>query len=161
MKRNKPSLAFFLLFVFSNTVNGIDESTCIESSVAAISGLLPGMSEASLNKDNRYISVEAATGEDDGGYYEAQIFHYSKYDITVVRGMIDSIRITSPELLWARNIRIGTDRNIVEKHIHHAPVVSDKTSSQYLVCSGIGDVYAVLGYHNNKIKSIEIAMDRP
>lgn len=75
--------------------------------------------------------------------------------------MIDSIRITSPELLWAQKIMIGTDRNIVEKHIHPAPVVSDKASSQYLVCSGKGDVYATLGYRNNKIKSIEMVIDRP
>jgi hypothetical protein len=161
LERIKPSLAFFLFFMFGNTVNGIEENACIEPSVAAISGLLPGMSEASLNNANRYISVETATGEDDGGYYEALIYHYSKYDITVVRGMIDSIRISSPELLWAQKIKIGTDRNIVEKHIQPAPVVNDKAYSQYLVCSGKGDVYATLGYHNNKIKSIEMVIDRP
>lgn len=155
----KLLLAF--LFVFSNTANAIDENACIESSLAAVSGLLPGMSRASLNKLNKSLSMETATGEDDGGYYEAQIYHYSKYDITIVRGIIDSILITSPDLLWAQKIKIGTDRNIVEKHIKPAPVFNDKTSSQYVICSGVGDVYVILGYHKNKIKNIEIVIDRP
>lgn len=157
----KSSIAFLFLFMFNNTANASDENACIKSSVAAISGLLPGMNKASLDKVNNYISIETAKGEDDGGYYEAQIYHYSKYDITIVRGIIDSIFITSPELLWAQKIKIGTDRNIVEKHIKIAPVVNDKTSSQYSVCSSIGDVYAIFHYHNNKIKTIEISLDRP
>lgn len=157
----KLPLTFLFLFIFGNTANANDENACIEPSVAAISGLLPGMNKASLIKANKYIAVETATGEDDGGYYEAEIYHYSKYNITIVRGIIDSIRITSSDLLWAQKIRIGTDRNIVEKHINPAPVVNDKTSSQYVVCSGAGDVYAILRYDNNKIKTIEMVIDRP
>jgi hypothetical protein len=157
----KPSLAFLLLFMFSNTANASDENACIKSSVAAIAGLLPGMDKASLDKVNKYLGMETATGEDDGGYYEAQIYHYSKYDITIVRGIIDSISITSPELLWAQKIKIGTDRNIVEKHIKVVPVVNEITSSQYVVCSSVGDVYAIFNYHNNKIKTIEVSIDRP
>lgn len=77
-----------------------------------------------------------------------------KYNITIVRDIINSIRITSPDLLWAQKIKIGTDRKIVGKHINTAPVVNDKTSSQYVVCSGAGNVYAILRYDDNKIKNI-------
>ncbi len=119
------------------------------------------MNKNSLPGSNKYTSKETTTGEDDGGVYEAQIYHYAKYDITIVRGVIDSIRITSPELLWAQKIKIGTDRKVVEKHIIPTPVVNEADSSQYVVCSSVGDVYAILQYHNNEIKSIEMVIDRP
>jgi len=147
--------------MFSNTASAMGENTCMESSLAAISGLLPGMNKSTLNKINKHISMEIATGEDDGGNYEAQIYHYAIYDITIVRDQIDSIVITSPGVLWAQMIRIGTDRNIVEKYLILEPVVNDKDSAQYVVCSSAGDVYAILRYHKNKIKSIELVTDRP
>jgi hypothetical protein len=78
-----------------------------------------------------------------------------------VRDIIDSIIITSPEQLWAKMIKIGADRSLLEKYIKVTPVVNDKTSSQFLVCSNLGDVYAIFNYNNNKIQTIEIAIDRP
>ena len=105
--------------------------------------------------------MEITGGEDDGGNYEAQIYHYTNYDITIVRDVIDSIVITSPELLWMQKIKIGADRNFVEKHLILEPVVNDKDSSQIVICSNEGDVYALLRYQNNKIKSIELVIDRP
>jgi hypothetical protein len=157
----KPLLTFFILVLFTSSINASEEQSCIEPSLVAISGLLPGMDKNSLPGIDKYTSKETATGEDDGGVYEAQIYHYAKYDITIVRGVIDSIRITSPELLWAQKITIGTDRKIVEKHIMPTPVVNEEDSSQYVVCSSVGDVYAILQYHNNEIKSIEMVIDRP
>lgn len=157
----KPSLVVFFLFVFTCTAIAIDESYCIDPAVAEVSGLLPGMNNASLNKINKHTSMDTGTGVDDGGYYEEQIYHYSKYDITIVRDIIDSILITSPEYLWARKIKIGTDRNIVENHLKPAPVIEDKISSQYVVCSNVGDVYVLFRYVNNKVKQIEIVIDRP
>jgi len=50
---------------------------------------------------------------------------------------------------------------LLEKYIKVTPVVNDKTSSQFLVCSNLGDVYAIFNYNNNKIQTIEIAIDRP
>jgi len=157
----KLPLAFLLLLILCNTAKSIDDNTCIKSSEAAISGLLPGMNKASLGKVGKHIAMETTTEEDDGGYYEAQIYHYSNYDITIVRDIIDSIIITSPEQLWAKKIKIGADRSLLEEHIIVTPVVNDKTSSQFLVCSNSGDVYAIFNYSNNKIQTIEIAIDRP
>jgi len=157
----KLPLAFLLLLILCNTAKSIDENTCIKSSEAAISGLLPGMNKASLGKVGKHITMETTTEEDDGGYYEAQIYHYSKYDITIVRDIIDSIIIISPEQLWAKKIKIGADRSLLEEHIKVTPVVNDKTSSQFLVCTNTGDVYAIFNYKNDKIQTIEIAIDRP
>ena len=47
------------------------------------------MNKNSLPGSDKYTSKETTTGEDDGGVYEAQIYHYAKYDITIVRGVID------------------------------------------------------------------------
>jgi len=157
----KPSLTFFIFVMFTSSINAIEEQTCIEPSLVTISGLLPGMNKDSLLSIDKYTTKETTIGEDDGGVYEAQIYHYAKYDITIVRGVIDSIRITSPEVLWAQKIKIGTDRKMVEKHIIPTPVVNEEDSSQYVVCSSVGDVYAILQYYKNEIKSIEMVIDRP
>lgn len=154
-------LTFFILAIFTTLINAIEKQACIDPSIAAISGLLPGMDKNSLNSINKYTTKETTTGEDDGGAYKEKIYHYSKYDISIVRGVIDSIRITSPDLLWAQKIKFGTDRKIVEKHIIPAPVVNEDNSSQYVVCSNVGDVYAILQYYKNKIVSIKMVIDRP
>lgn len=157
----KPSLAVIFLVMFIKAAWSMGDDTCLESSLAAISGLLPGMNKSSLNKTDRHISTKITTGEDDGGNYEAETYHYKNYDITVVRDLIDSILITSLELLWAQNIKIGEDRNVVERYLILEPVVNDEESSQYVICSDVGDVYAILRYQNNKIKSIELVIERP
>lgn len=158
-----PRLLLVCLFVFISThsISAGEKINCIDPAIAAVSGFIPGMEIKSKNSLNNYLSEETVTEEDDGGYYEAHTFHYEKYDITIVRGMIDSIRITSPDFLWADNIKIGADRNFVEKHVIAAPVVNDKDSAQYVVCTDEGDVYTIFRYEDNKVKSIELIMDRP
>jgi len=157
----KPPLIFFILVMFTSSINAIEEQACIDPLLVAISGLLPGMDKKLLLSVDKYNTKETTTGEDDGGVYEAHIYHYAKYDITVVRGVIDSILITSPDLLWAQKIKIGTDRKTVEKHLILNPVVNEAESSQYVVCSSVGDVYAILQYYKNEIKNIELVIDRP
>ena len=110
---------------------------------------------------NKYTSIETTTGEDDGGGYEEKIYHYPSYDISIVRNVIDSIRITSTKVLWAQKIKIGTDRNIVEMHIKTDPVSNTDAISQYVICSDLGDVYIIFHYDQNKVKNMEIIIDRP
>ena len=64
------------------------------------------MDKDALTNIDKYYSVETETGEDDSGYYEALVFHYAQYKITIVHDMVDSIRITSPGYLWAKNIKM-------------------------------------------------------
>ena len=157
----KLLLVCFLLATATSSIYASEKLNCIDPAIVAVSGLLPGMEIKSLNSIDNYLSKETVTEEDDGGYYEAHTFRYEKYDITIVRGMIDSIRITSPDFLWVDNIKIGADRNLVEKQITSTPVVDDKDSSQYVVCSNVGDVYTIFRYDDNRVKSIELIMDRP
>ena len=152
---------FFCIAALTGAVNTAEAQNCIEPSVASVSGLLPGMDKDALTNIDKYYSVETVTGEDDSGYYEALIFHYTQYKITIVHDMVDSIRITSPGYLWANNIKIGSDRKLIKKHITTAPVVDEIDTSQYLVCSSAGDVYAIFHYQKNKVTSIELAIDRP
>ena len=126
-----------------------------------IDGLIPGMNGKEILSLGEALSVETMTGEDDGGYYQAQIHHFEKYDITIVRGLIDSILVTSPDLIWAKRITIGTDRQAVEKALVPSPVVNEADSSQYPVCSETGDVYVIFHYYKNEVESIELVVDRP
>jgi len=159
--RLKPVLIFFLFATISNAIMAIEKQTCIAPSTAAVSEILPGMNESILNRTENYITVTTTIEEDDGGDYEARKYHYAQYDITTVRGIIDSIRITSPDILWAKKIKIGTERKLVENHIISLPVSNEKNGSQYVVCSNVGDVYAIFQYYKNKVKSIKIVIDRP
>lgn len=43
----------------------------------------------------------------------------------------------------------------MDQHIIPTPVVNEEDSSQYVVCSSVGDVYAILQYHNNEIEKDE------
>lgn len=151
----------FLLATVTNSIYASENPGCIDPAIVAVSGLVPGMEIKSLDSIDNYLSKETVTEEDDGGYYEAHTFRYEKYEITIVRGMVDSIRITSPDFLWIDNIKIGVDRNLVKKQITSTPVVDDKDSSQYLVCTNEGDVYTIFRYDDNRVKSIELIMDRP
>ena len=67
------------------------------------------MDKDALKNIDKYYSVETVTGEDDSGGYGALIFNYAQYKITIVHDMVGSIRITSPEYLWAKKIKIGSD----------------------------------------------------
>lgn len=134
---------------------------CIDATEAAVAGLLPGMNAQSIQRLGSYISLETTTGEDDGGGYEEKIYHYSEYDISIVRNYIDSIRITSPKFMWGQKITIGTDRILVRNHVKTVPVKNTDTESQYKICSDVGDIYMILRYTNNKVSNIEMMIDRP
>jgi hypothetical protein len=53
------------------------------------------------------------------------------------------------------------DRGQVENALGYARIYNDDETSQYLVCSDIGDVYAVLNYNFNQLESIEVLVERP
>ena len=160
---DRSLLKSVLLFVSLIELNGMihaDNVRCLKEDLASIHGLMPGM-KASVGLPLNYLSVDAISGEDDGGYYTGQKYKYDKFEIITVRGYIDSIRITSPLISWAGTITIGMDRDKIDNSLEYARIYMDDTSSQYLVCSKAGDVYAILGFSANNLKSIEILIDRP
>ena len=156
-------MKYGLLFAFTVAFNGAvyaDDGSCINQDLASVQGLRPGATkEQDLPKN--YLSMEAVSGEDDGGAYIGNKYKYEHYEIITVRTFIDSILITSPLLIWNEKIQIGMDRDKIENMLAYARVYKGKTSSQYLVCSNLGDVYAILDYNRGHLKSIEIAIDRP
>lgn len=154
------SLAFLILFTGAAGSVDAAEVQCIDKDHSSIYGLMPGQPAKGYLPDN-YQSVEAYTGEDDGGIYVAEKHIYDQFEINTVRGFIDSIVITSPDLLWAGRIKIGMNRGDVEHFLGFAPVYTDDSSSQYLVCSEVGDVYALLRFTQKRLESIEIVIDRP
>ena len=137
------------------------EATCLDPGLVAISGLVPGMDSRTINQAGQIISVETGDGVDDGGSYTAYIYHFPNYDITVVRDTIDAIHITSPKLVWAGDIQLGSDRQHVMKQLPVKPVVDENDNSQHVVCSDVGDVYAILRYQDDKVTDIRLVLDRP
>jgi hypothetical protein len=81
----KRSLVFFSLFVFANTAHSLNDNACIEPSVAAVAGLVPGMDKKAINAISKYSSLETGTGVDDGGQYTSLIYHFTEFKITVVQ----------------------------------------------------------------------------
>jgi hypothetical protein len=136
------------------------EIQCINQDIASVQGLKPGL-KASGNLPANYKSVETISGEDDGGQYSGKKYKYEHFEVITVRGHIDSIRISSPLILWIEKIRIGMDRGQVENALGYARIYNDDETSQYLVCSDTGDVYAVLNYNINQLESIEVLVERP
>lgn len=160
MTLKRFTLWLFLLLLF-NGASVATEVRCLSQDIASIQGLIPGMSEKEIASAEAYLSVESVTGEDDGGGYIGQKYIFKSFELIVVRGLIDSLRITSPSLIWAGGIKLLMNRDSVEQLLGYAQVFKGENSSQYLVCSSVGDVYAVLDFENNLLQNIEIALDRP
>ena len=148
------------LFIGFGGLAYADEIQCINQDIASIQGLEPGL-KAIGNLPANFQSVESVSGEDDGGRYSGKKYKYEHFEVITVRGEIDSIRISSPHILWIEKIRIGMDRRQVENTLGYARVYIDDDTSQYLVCSDAGDVYAVLNYKLKQLESIEVLAERP
>lgn len=157
----KNCLATLFWLIVSATSVAAAAPSCLDPSRAAVSGLVPGMDGTAINQVEHTLSVETNDGEDDSGTYTAYTYHFAFYDIDVVHGMIDVIEITSPEFIWAGKIQIGSERKQVMQQIGVKPVADDEDSSQYVICSDAGDVYAILGYKNNRVTDIRLVLDRP
>jgi len=157
----KYSPLYLLLLLICAGANAEDEARCIGSDLVEIDGMLPGMNEASLEAQKAFLQKESIGGEDDGGGYTGQHFTFSNYQVITVRGIIDSIHITSPSIIWAHGIHLGTDRDSIDRVLGFAEVFRGDYDSQYLVCSDIGDTYAVLRYEKNELTGIEVVIERP
>lgn len=156
-------LRFSFILLSLTVISGICHATevrCIDSELAEIRGLSPGTKPGEETLKN-YLSVESISGEDDGGGYRGKKYIYNDYEVTVVRGKIDSISITSPNIPWVGRIRLGADRSDTERWLAPYRVYNDDKSSQYLVCSNYEDVYAILYYEQERLVRIEVLIDRP
>jgi len=148
MTRKYP-LPCLLLLLLCAGANAENEARCIRRNLVEVNGLLPGMDEVVLESRNGYLGQEPIRGEDDGGNYTGYKYSFSSYQVVTARGTIDSIYIASTDVLWAHGIRVGSDRDSIDRAPGFAEAFRGDSDSQYLVCSDIGDTYAVLRYENN------------
>lgn len=157
----KFSPVYLLLLLLCAAANAKDDARCVRQHFVEIDGLLPGLHETVLKSQKVFLGKESIAGEDDGGSYTGHKFIFSNYQVVTVRGTIDSIHITSPELLWAHGIHLGSDRDSIDGSLSFAEVFRGHNNSQYSVCSDVGDIYAVLQYEESKLESIEVVIERP
>lgn len=157
----KYSSPYWFILLICTGANVQADARCIGADLVETDGMLPGMNAAALESQKAFLKKELISGEDDGGSYTGQKFTFSNYQITTVRGTTDSIRITSPALSWAYGIRLGTDRDSIDRALGFAEVFRGDDNSQYSVCPDIGDTYAVLQYEKDELTSIEVVTERP
>jgi hypothetical protein len=157
----KNYLVTLILFIINALSVAADVPSCLDPSLAAVSGLVPGMDGTAIHQVEDLLSVETSDGEDDSGTYTAYTYHFAHYDIDVVYGMIDVIDITRPEFKWTGKIQIGSERKQVIQQMGINPIVDDEDASQYVICSDAGYVYAILGYKDNRVTKIQLVLDRP
>jgi len=154
------------LIIFSAFLGAFLPSTsvfasCIPSKEASINGYLPGVQARGSIDFHSPVRVSTTTGEDDGGTYSSLNLDFEGYQVSIVRGVIDSVTIRSPKIQWAKGISIGTKKMIVEQKLGYANVSDTKKESNYLVCSSAGDVYAIARFADDVLIEIELMLDRP
>lgn len=145
----------------TNVLEASEPYPCIPANEATIDGLFPGQNERVLDESPKPQEVKQGQGEDDGGAYTAMSLQYERYQVVIVRNTVDSVRTTSPAVIWAKNIKVGDLRSEIDRRIGYAKVADSKDEAQYLVCSDAGDIYAILNFSAAKLASIEVVIDRP
>ena len=164
MKKIFLNIALLSLVLFacgSGVTNASEVTSCIATSKAAINGFVPGQNEHRITNKSESLKTEEYDGEDDGGSYTATLIKYKNYEIELVRELIDKVSTSSPDVIWAENIRIGDVRSTIDSRIGYAKVSNSKDQAQYLICSDVGDVYAILRFASDTLARIQLAIERP
>ena len=88
------------LFLISSPLYAAQSHSCLPVQEVLINGLFPTQPSEILKNLPKPINTTIGYGEDDGGTYKGTTYEYSNYKLEVVRGIIDSITITSPKQEW-------------------------------------------------------------
>lgn len=144
-----------------NAFQSATAAACLPASEAAIDGLVPGQDQRVLIDRPTPTATKQLQGEDDGGAYTATLLRYERYQVIIVRELVDSVRTRSPAITWGNGIIVGNARSQIDGQIGYARVFDSEEESQYLVCSEVGDVYAILRFESGKLTEIEVVLDRP
>lgn len=137
------------------------QPNCIPTEEAAIDGYFPGQNKRDVSERTKPHEIILSQGEDDGGVYSETLMKFNFYQVSIVRERVDSVTIRSPKMIWAKKLKIGDARSRVDGVIGYAKMPDANGQAQYLVCSEVGDVYAVLRFSYDKLVNIEVAIDRP
>jgi hypothetical protein len=164
MKKIFLNITFLSISLFacgSGMTNASEVTPCIAANKAAINEFVPGQDKRRITNKSKPLETRKYSGQDDGGVYTATLLKYKNYEIQIVRELIDSVSTSSPDVIWAENIKIGDTRSIIDKRIGYAKVSNSKDEAQYLICSDVGDVYAILHFVSNILTRIQLVIDRP
>lgn len=136
-------------------------AACLPAPEAAIDGLVPGQDERVVTDRPTPIATKKLQGEDDGGAYTATLLKYERYQVIIVRELVDSVSTRSPAITWLSGIKVGNSRSQIDGRIGYARVYDSDDEAQYLVCSEVGDIYAILRFESGILTEIEVVLDRP
>ena len=63
------------------------------------------------------LRVKTGTGEDDGGRYEVQTFHYRDLEFEDVRGFVDRLETHSPQVTTPSGLQVGLSFEAVQQNL--------------------------------------------
>ena len=141
--------------------NANETQTCLPVQKIKINTLFPNQSAEKLNTLPKPTKTSYGFGEDDGGTYKGTTFEYPEYRVEIVRGVIDSITLISPEYKWYKDISIGMNKDKVRGLLGKSLVAEGNSQDQYITCEATSDVYAILDFADHKLTKITLITDRP
>ena len=82
--------------------------SCLFTSEFQLHGVsLGSLSSVASDSLGKVLRVTTDSGEDDGGRYEVQTFHYRDVELADVRGFVDRLATRSPEVATPSGLRPG------------------------------------------------------
>ena len=139
-----------------------DESrSCLPTRDVKIYDLFPNQPAEQLDNLPKPLKTTFGFGEDDGGTYKETTLEYAIYSLAIVRGVIDSITLISPEYKWYKGITIGMSRAKIRELLGSSLVAEGDNSDQYITCEAKADVYAILDFVDRKLTKITLIAERP
>jgi hypothetical protein len=154
-------LIIAVLLLISTPSKANEPQSCLPVQEIKINTLFPNQPAEKLNKLPKPTKTSYGFGEDDGGIYKGTTFEYPGYKVEIVRGVIDSITLMSPEYKWYKDIKIGMSRDRVRELLGSSLVADGHNQDQYITCESTADVYAILEFVDNKLTKITLIADRP
>ena len=154
-------LIIAVLLLVSTPSNANEPQSCLPVQKIKINTLFPNQPAEKLNTLPKPTKTSYGFGEDDSGTYKGTTFEYPEYKVEIVRGVIDSIILISPEYKWYKDIKIGMSRDRVRELLDKSLVAEGNSQDQYITCESTADVYAILDFTDQKLTRITLITDRP
>jgi len=147
--------------LLTSPLHANEQQSCLPTKEIKINGLFPNQTILKLDDLPTPLQITYGSGEDDGGTYKVTTLEYPKYNLDIVRGVIDSITLISPGENWYKGIRIGMARNKVRNLLGSSLVAEGSNSDQYITCESDVDIYAILHFEKHKLTKITLIAERP
>ena len=176
----KIQFLFLLLSVFSFATFSIGSSKsptvlvdgghfdCLPVSTFGLKGIRLWKPENTvLEAVGKPRSITHGGGEDDGGMYDIETYHYDHLQIDIVRGRVDRIYTTSDKVAMPSGIRVGYTMDQVIQILGRKPRDWQGTQSEFNIVTcpvngkWVQEDYVSLKFSNKVLISIEYVANRP